>query len=200
MGWLIGLFCVLLIGLIPIGLRGVYDSAGGRVWLKITFFQFLIYPKRLKKKTPYRQAGKRHTKKKTAKKEQQNTGGNTTDFGPIVEFIFEILRDLWKKLQVDLLELKVVLAQEDPGDLAINYGRVWAALGNVIPQLERYCNIKKRDISVTCDFVAQQVYIFAQLQVSITLGRATFLLIRRGIRGLKNNIQTSNNRKGGAGA
>ena len=200
MWWLIALAAVLLVGFVPIGLRGIYDSEGPRAWLVIGFISMLIYPKRRNKKVLKKNKNNNPGKKKTTANSGKKSGGNKTEFVPIVKLILEILRDLWKKLQVDLLELKITLGQDDPSDLAINYGRTWSALGNLIPQLERYCNIKKRDVDVACDFTAQQTQIFAQLQVSITVGRAVVLLVRHGFKILKNNLQSTNTRKGGAGS
>ena len=197
MWWLIALAAILLIGFIPIGVRGIYDSNGARAWLMIGEIGVLIYPKRRNKKVLRKRRNNR-SKKTTASDGNNKSGGSSTEFIPIVKLILEILRDLRKQLQVDLLELKITLAQDDPSDLAINYARTWQALGNLIPQLERYCNIKKRDINVSCDFTAQQMQIFAQLQVSITVGRAIILLGRHGLRILKNNLQSTNTRKGGA--
>ncbi|MBO5837912.1 MAG: hypothetical protein J6Q92_08540 [Oscillospiraceae bacterium] len=199
MWWLIALAAVLLIGFVPIGLWGIYDSNGARAWLVVGSIRFLIYPNQKNKKTLKKKKSS-SGKKSSATTSHKSSGGNEREFIPIVKFLLEILRDLWKKLRVDLLELKIVLAQDDPSDLAINYGRTWSALGNLIPQLERYCNIKKRDVDVSCDFTAQQTQIFAQLHVSITVGRAVILLARHGLRILKNNLQFTNTRKGGAGS
>lgn len=198
MWWLIVLAAILLIGLIPVGICGVYDSAGPRAWLMIGPLRYMIYPKKRSKKVRKKRKASHFGGKKSVSQSNRKSGGSSTDFVPVVKWILEILRDLWKKLQVDLLELKISLAQEDPCDLAVNYGRTWTALGNLIPQLERHCNIKKRDIDVSCDFAGQQTQVFAQLQVSITVGRAIGLLARHGLRILKNNLQSTNTRKGGA--
>lgn len=198
MWWLIVLAAVLLVGFIPIGLCGVYDSAGARAWVVIGSFRLLIYPKKKNKKVLSNTRSKAGKKKATDSSFKQ-TGGTKSEFVPVVKLILEILKDLWRKLQVDLLELKITLAQDDPAELAINYGRAWSALGSLIPQLEQYCNIKRRDVDVSCDFSAQQTQIVARFQVSITVGRALALLARHGFRILKNNLQSIKTRKGGAG-
>ena len=50
MWWLIVLAAILLIGLIPVGICGVYDSAGPRAWLMIGPLRYMIYPKKRGKK------------------------------------------------------------------------------------------------------------------------------------------------------
>ena len=90
------------------------------------------------------------------------------------------------------------MAADDPCDLAINYGRAWAAVGNLMPSLERIFVIQKRNIEVECDFTADKTRVLARLDLTITLGRVlglTFALIgRAGIELIKIVMK----RKGGA--
>ena len=96
------------------------------------------------------------------------------------------------------LELKLILGGDDPCDLAENYGKSWAALGNLIPRLEENFVIRKRDMEVECDFTADSTVIFARLDISITLGRLIALGVRYGIRALRAYLKIMNKRKGGA--
>ena len=90
------------------------------------------------------------------------------------------------------------MAGGDPADLAVNYGKTWAAVGGLMPQLERIFVIKKRNIAVQCDFTAEKTLIYARLDVTITLGRLLALVVRYGIRALRQFIDIKNKRKGGA--
>ena len=94
--------------------------------------------------------------------------------------------------------MKLIMAADDPCDLAVNYGRAWAALGNLIPQLERCFVIKKRDLEVECDFEATQTLITARLDLTITLGRVLHILLRHGLRAIKEFLNLKKSRKGGA--
>ena len=98
-------------------------------------------------------------------------GGSLTDFLPLVKIALDFLGDFKRKLRVDRLELKLVLAGDDPCGLATNYGRAWAGLGNLLPRLERFLVIKKRDIDIACDFTAAATTVYARLELTITLGR-----------------------------
>ena len=60
--------------------------------------------------------------------------------------MLDLLADFKGKLRVDILELDLVLAGGDPCDLGIKYGKAWAAVGNLLPQLERVFVIRKRNI------------------------------------------------------
>ena len=102
-----------------------------------------------------------------------------------------------RKLRLNHLQLKLIMAGDDPCDLAVNYGRVWAALGNLMPQLERLFVIKKRDVEAECDFTASETKVIARVDVTITLGRLLTLCAVYGIRALKEFLAMKK-RKGGA--
>ena len=81
-------------------------------------------------------------------KAEKKKGGKVTDFLPLVKVALDFLGDFRRKLRIKHLELQLCMAGDDPCDLALNYGKAWAAVGNLIPQLERFFVIKKRDFSV----------------------------------------------------
>lgn len=133
--------------------------------------------------------------KKPEKKEQ---GGSWTDFLPLVRVALDFLTGLRRRLRVNVLELKLILAGGDPCNLAVNYGRAWAAVGNLMPQLDRLFVIRKRDVEVECDFTASKTLVIAQLDITLTLGRLLALVVVIAIRALKIFLQIKKKRKGGA--
>ena len=80
----------------------------------------------------------------------------------------------------------------------INYGKAWAAAGNILPQLERFLVIRKRDVQVCCDFTADVTTVYLRADVTITVGRLLGLLVKYGIRACKEYFKIINKRKGGA--
>lgn len=130
--------------------------------------------------------------------EEKPAGGSWTDFLPLVKTGLDFLGDFRRKLRLNVLELKLILAGGDPCNLAINYGRAWAAVGNLMPQLDRLFVIKKRDVEVECDFTASTTTVIARLDITITLGRLIGLAVGYGIRGLKEFLAIKKKRKGGA--
>ena len=110
----------------------------------------------------------------------------------------ELLGDFRRKLRLDDLQLKLIMAADDPCDLAVNYGRAWAAVGNLMPQLERLFVIKKRNVEVACDFTASETLVLARLKLTITLGRLLLLVLVYGIRALVEFLKIKKKRKGGA--
>ena len=112
--------------------------------------------------------------------------------------LFDFLGDFRRKLRVNRLELKIILGGGDPCDLAVNYGKAWAAMGNLIPQLERAFVIKKRDTEVECDFTASSTTVLARLDLTITLARMFSMGVRHAIHGLREFMKINKLRKGGA--
>ena len=196
MGWLITLGVLSLLAILPLGVRAGYQSGGATVYLVIGPFRIALYPGKGKKK----QQAETEKEKNVSSgiNQQKKSGGSVRDFLPLVRVLLDLLQDLRRKLRVDLLELRIVLGGGDPCDLAINYGRAWAALGNLMPQLERLFVIKKRNLEVECDFTSEETTVFARLDITITLGRLLALAIVYGIRAIDQYIKILNKRKGGA--
>ena len=103
-----------------------------------------------------------------------------------------------RRLRVNVLELKVIMAADDPADLAINYGRAWAAAGNLQQKLEQFLVIKKRKIDIECDFTASQTLVIARLDLTITLGRILVTVVFYGVKALIQFLNINKKRKGGA--
>ena len=201
MGWLIGLGIVILLAVLPLGVRIRYDCDGIAVTVLAGPVRILVFPRPKKEKK--KKEKPKPEKKKTAPSEKEppkkeKAGGSLTDFLPLVKLALELLNCFRRKLRVDNLRLKLVLAGDDPCDLAVNYGRAWAALGNLLPRLERVLVIRKRDLNVECDFTADSTVVTAGLDITITLGRLIALAVVYGLRGLKEFLSISKKRKGGA--
>ena len=218
MGWLITLGIVVVLAILPLGASVKYDADGPLVKLiagpvKITLFPRPKKPKKEKKpkepkKTPEKKekpapaAPKEPAKEQPAatpeKPEKKKSGGPVTDFLPLLKVALDLLNDFRRKLRVNRLEVKLVMAGGDPCDLAMNYGKAWAAIGNLMPRLEKVLVIKKRDIDVECDFTASQTTIYARLDLTITLGRILAIAVVYGVRAVVELLKIKNKRKGGA--
>lgn len=194
-GWLIALGVLALLAILPIGVSALYNEEGSLVRLILGPVRWTVYPaKKKKEKTPKAKKAKTKTTGTAKKKEPSQKGGSLQDFLPLVKLILEFLTDFRGKLRVSRLEMKLILAGDDPSDLAINYGRAWAALGNLLPQLERFLIIKKRNLEVECDFTADSTVIYARVDLTVTLGRLLRLAMRHGLPILKAFKELKNQR------
>lgn len=188
MGWLIALGILILLALLPLGVSLRYGDKGASVTVQVGPAHYRLYPGKKKRK---RSETKPEPQKEPAKAsqttggEKKPLGGSLTDFLPLVKTGLDMLCDLRRKIRVKELYLRWILAASDPADLAIGYSRAWAALGNLMPQLEQLFVIRKRDVEVECDFTASESKCIARLDVTITLGRMLALAAIYGIRVLK---------------
>ena len=195
MGWWITLGILFLLAILPLGVNVRYDEDGIRARVIAGPIRVTVYPipkwmKKDKTKTP---KAKKEKKSKKKKKEPQaaegapaakKKGGSLKDFLPLVIIGLHLLDDLRRKLRLDYLQVHLTLAGDDPCDLAVNYGRAWAAMSNLQPMLEKAFVVKKRDLDVQCDFTATQTLITARLDLTITLGRLLGLAAVYGVKAL----------------
>ena len=205
MGWLIALGVLILIAILPIGVSAFYDADGPRAYVIAGPVRIPVFPvkkKEKKKTTGETKITKTQPKTKTEvkKPEKKKNGGSIDDFLPIVDLVLDFISAFGRKLRVNHLELKLILAGGDPSDLAVNYGRGWAALGNLLPLLEKAFVIQKRNLEVECDFLADKTTVIARLDLSITIGRVLSLVVVRGVPILMELMKLINKRKGGAKA
>lgn len=221
MGWLITFGIAFLLAILPLGVSVKYDEDGAVVKViagpvKITLFPRPKKDKKEKKqkktdteppKEPEKQADPAKTEQpvkepssKAEKKEKpaKKSGGPITDFLPLVQIALDMLGAFRRRLRLNVLELKLIMAADDPCDLAVNYGRAWAAVGNLMPRLERVFVIKKRNVEVECDFESSQTKVIARLDLTITLGRIIATVVVYGVKALIEILKIKNKRKGGA--
>lgn len=217
MGWLITFGILFLLAVLPLGAHICYNSDGLLVRLILGPVKFTVFPvpKKKKKETKKEPAEKTETEPlqetenqqkplpqlpqpPPQKKEKKESGGSLLDFLPLVKTALDLLGDFRRKLRIDDLYLRLILASSDPCDLAVNYGKTWTALGNLMPQLDRLFVIRKRDVEVECDFTASDTTVIARVNITITLGCLLALVTVYGIRAVKEFLIIRKKRKGGA--
>ena len=167
MGWLITFAILFLLAILPLGVSVRYDSGGPVVRILAGPIKLTILPKKQKKPKKQKAAASepvpeaapipeppkpepvkdpvpppREPRKSVAPETEQVKGGSWTDFLPLVKAALDFLGDFRRKLRLNVLELKLIMAGGDPCNLAINYGRAWAAVGNLMPHLDRLFVIK----------------------------------------------------------
>lgn len=198
MGWLIALAILVLLAILPLGVSIAYDEDGPRAKVIAGPVKIQVFPlKKDPNKPPKPKKPKKEKPENPAAKGKAKKGGPISDFYPFVTLVLDLLFDFRRKIRVKLLQLKITLAGGDPADLAINYGKAWAAVGNLWPRLEELFVIKKRDVEVLCNFEGGSTTIIARLDLTITLGRLLSMAVRYGIRSIKEFLNFRKKRKGG---
>ena len=210
MGWLMFLASLIGLGCLPLGVRLRYDEDGPLAAVLLGRLPIVLYPLPgwLKKLTSReKKDGEKKPKKEKPKKEKppKDTvgegpqGGSWKKFLPLVRLGLHFLGDFRRKLRVNRLVLRLTLAGDDPCDLAVNYGRAWAAVGNLLAAMQRAFVIQKRDVEVQCDFLGEETKVVFAMDLTITLGRILGLLVKYGIRAvaillkMKNQKAVQNN-------
>ncbi len=198
MTWLIILSVIVLICLIPVGVRAVYNSEGFRLWLIVGPVKIFLLPKTKKAEKPRKKPEKApKTQEKTAKpKEEKKDGGSLRDFLPLIDVAKGLLGSFFRKIRIRRMEVKLTLAGDDPCDLAVNYGRTWAAAGGIIPILEELFVINQRDVQIGCDFTAEETKIYAAADITILIGRLFGLVGKYGYLALREYLKIMKKRKG----
>ncbi len=197
MGWLIAVAVVVLLAALPLGVRLYYNAEGFSGYLVIGPLRFRIYGKNKGKrgtdsKKPTRSA------KSGQKNNSQQKGGSFKDFIPLIQIVREFLGVFGKKLRVRKLDALLILAGDDPCDLAVNYGYAWAAVGNLLPQLRRLMKIKRENVQVACDFTAEETQIRVCVELYMRVADLVSLVAIYGIRIMREYSHIVNKRKGGA--
>lgn len=215
MGWWITLGILFLLAILPLGVSIHYNSDGAIVKIILGPIKLTVVP--AKKKPPKEKKEKKPKKQKKPKKhaekpkqvgadappaepkpEKKEQGGSILDFLPLVKTLFDFLGDFRRKLRIDHLQLKLIMAGGDPYNLAMNYGKAWAAVGNLLPKLEQWFVIRERDIEVECDFVESSTKVIAHMDLTITLGRLLAAVFKFLFKALIKFLQIMKKRKGGA--
>ncbi|MBO5171316.1 MAG: DUF2953 domain-containing protein [Oscillospiraceae bacterium] len=201
MGWLIFLAILIGLGCLPLGVRLRYDEDGPLAAVLLGRLPIVLYPvpgwlKKLtsrEKKTGENKPKEEKPKKEKPQKAAENPqGGSWKKFLPLVQLGLHFLGDFRRKLRVNRLVLRLTLAGDDPCDLAVNYGRAWAAVGNLLAALKRAFVIQKRDVEVQCDFLGEETKVVFAMDLTITLGRVLGLLVKYGIRAVKILLKMKN--------
>ena len=205
MGWLIALGILILLGSVPLGVFARYDSGGLLVRIVVGVLRFTVIPLQKKeKKAPKKKKEPSPAEEKKAPpkpaEEPEKKGGSLRDFYPLIQVGERFLNQFRRKLRVDDLVLKLTLGGDDPCDLALNYGRAWVALGNLVPVLERFFHIRRRNFEVQCDFTSEETLIEAQAKLTMPLRQLVELGIVYGYLFIKELLFLKKKRKGGSEA
>lgn len=196
MWWLILLFLILCLGIIPLGFVVSLDQQNVDVWLKIGWFRLRLGHKKPKEDSKGSAKEQSFESKATVKNKRKEKSINS--YASLLRPVFKFLVDFKRKLRVNDLQLQIVLGGNDPCDLSVNYGRTWIAISNLVPFLDRFFVIRKRNIDIACDFTSKEPHFNGKLDVSITIGRLLQIIAYHGIVILREYYKVINKAKDGA--
>ena len=212
---LIILGVILLIGLIPVGAIFRYHGES-ELKLVIAFLRLRILPKKpLTRKQAEKKAAKKakkeaKKKEKKKKKQAQSLIAKPPEPPKPKQPLTDRIRGLipWaklgahfvgeffhRKLCVKYLRIRAALAGGDTAKLARNIGKAWEAIGIALPILEQGFKIKKRQIAVYPDYLADKTDLEAELYVRLRIGGVVCILLKYAFKAIKVPIQTKKEKK-----
>lgn len=97
----------------------------------------------------------------------------------------QLLRGVFRKLLIKRLTVHIRLGGNDCAALAENCGKCNAALGAVLPLLERAFRIRKRDIQIAPDFLSASTVIEAELQARFLIANLIGIAVKFGFRAVR---------------
>ena len=176
MWWIIPVAVIAVImGLacLPVGLRAIYDKDGLTVKLLVGVIPYKLNLTEINEKKYERRLKLKQKMEENPDYEPRiiKPDGTLREFFPLLDLYLQLLFNEKYKLRVKLLELNLTMANDDPFDLAMNYGKAWMIINGLLPQLERFLNIKKRKLDVSCDFLAEETMIYARADLLLPLAR-----------------------------
>ena len=152
LAWILAGILALLLALLvlPVGIRVCYDASGFRVCLLAGPIRWQLLPAKFEWLFQRRTKAKpvpaaKPAGKPAGKREPAHKGGAWSSLKPYLPVLRNFLQGLRRRLLVRQLEFWVKLGGDDPCDLAIRYGRVWACLGAMQPLLDHALRIRRKD-------------------------------------------------------
>ena len=188
----LAVLCGLL--LCPIQIIANYDSAGARVAIRYGLLIWTLYPASENK------SGSKKKKTTKEQKKEDNAEQKTLEITKVIrilKMVLEPLDRLRRQIRINKLDLKLILANDDPCDLAVQYGRVWAVAADLQALLNRVFKVKKQNIDIRCDYLGNQTEVEFYTKISVPAGCILGLILRYGFGFIKEFRSIQNEGKGG---
>lgn len=163
-----------LLLLLPVGVDANLENASGNIRAKVGPVNFEVFS------FPGEKGAKARRREK--KKKSGNIGETAgeekkkVEKRPDPDYILALIKmglhalgRFRRKLSVDLLEARLVCGGSDPYSTAMSYGYISAAVGTLIPLIERAIKLRRHDIDVDIDFDSSAVRYSARLIATIQI-------------------------------
>lgn len=192
---LIILIIVIGISLLRLGVSLKYSDSGFTAVLTVAFLHFTLYPAKGSPRKKRKKKGK-PDKKKDELEEQKpegQKGGGTEQFKQWFRIGMDVLRKLRRRLRVNMLQVRHVVAGEDAAKTAIAYGNTCAAVAAILPGLNNLLSIRRQDIKIDVDFTGRASKIYVNVIISLAVWEIIYIagslmipIIQKGLLGKRN--------------
>lgn len=185
---------LLLLAIMPIRLLLAYSKQEFSVSLKIGLLSFSVLPRKAGKHRGDKDKSSQTTPT-VGKKGEQTRKTDINGYLRILRTVLDLLVRLRSKVVMRQFNFVLILAVDDPADLAMLYGRAQGVLAVLLAQIEDAFNIQKRNVQIECDFVATKTTLEGLADISITFGRLLLLAAKYGTIILREYFAILNNKK-----
>ena len=183
-GWLIALVVFLLLLLLKVGVRILWDSESLLLKIRVGLLRFSLSSEKKSKKKKTKKKKQEKKPEQTAqpqgvkqKKEQKGMSPSLKSWLiALLERRGELLSMIGKVLTsptLDILRLHIAVGGGDP---EMTYGKICAGMGAGLPLLYNTFRVKKDDIQVVCRYDLSKVVIMAEVEATIRIGEVIALV------------------------
>lgn len=180
------LLVLVLLALLPLGVRVRYDQDGFFAFVKVWFVRLRVFPAKDKKKE---KKPKKPKKEKPPVAEEHPKGGALDAARAALPLVKPALVGIKKRLTIRELELHVTWAADDPADAAVSYGYAQAALGTLWAVVDENFKVKKSRLGCGVDFDQSSPSVYADATLTMRLGQIVTLGVPLLVRFLKNSAR-----------
>ena len=189
-GWLIAggilLFLVLLL-FIPVCVNVAFEE-DFTVSVSYLFLKFGILPKKEKKKKKPEKKKKKPDKQPTEPKKKPTLSQKLKKLQSTAESVLELVgavkgpvKYLFKTIRLYRLELRLIVASDDPCDTAENYGKICAAAYPLLSALRAIKKPRKQNVVIKPDFCESEGSVTVRIKLGIIPWAAIISVVGIGI-------------------
>lgn len=195
--WLIILLVLFLLAILKIGIRFSWEDEEARLQILVWKSRISLPKEKSKEKTEVPAVETKSVKG------SEGTGGGKAWAMAALDHWQEILALVGRVLRtptLDLLCIHVTVSSPDPAACALTYGRIWAAVGTILPVLERTFQVKRQDVQVQCDYEREKTAFLFRTEITVRIyeivflaaaGLRLFLRVYREIKNKKKAVQSA---------
>lgn len=159
-----------LIAWIKCSIQILYDEEKLLVELRCLGIRYcLVGGKKKPPKKKKKKCSKESLQPKQPVAQQPEKKINFRPYLPYWREILELIGRILTAPTIDLLRFEAEAGGKDAADCAMDYGRLWAAAGTVLPVVETIFQVEKREISILCNYEKSSVEICAEVRLSLRI-------------------------------
>ena len=162
--------------LLKVGVDAAYDGETLVLRAKAGPVKLTILPKQEKPKKQEKKKKQKPPKEKP-EKPKEKTKLPLSTLLKLAEHVLRAIGSFRRKLQVDLLRLRVRVGTPDPYNTAMYYGWLQSAVCGLQPMAARALNVRRQEVQLAPDFTSDAVSADGRLILTIRIGQIVGIVL-----------------------